>query len=310
MSVAVSRSATAEACPGCRSEDGRRQVLLEGHDRLTGAPGSFEVARCDGCGLVFTAPRLRPEDFATYYPSDYSAYRPRARMRDRLSPGLLLDRVRLEAIIRFGPYRHVWRRGPGRVLDVGCGSGDLAGLLGHHGFEVSGVEPSADAAAHARARGVDVHHGTLDDAPWPEGSFDAVIFNHSLEHIDDPAGAVARAAALLRPGGLLVIAVPNFGSWHRRAFGSAWFQLDLPRHLQHFDRESLARLVQSAGVRPIAVSAASMRPSLIGSLQYKAFGRLRFSGRGFQLVTWAYLPLLALSDLVAEGDCLHLTAEA
>jgi SAM-dependent methyltransferase len=307
---AVATAAGAVRCPGCGSEHESPPVLLEGHDRLIGAPGRFSVIRCGACGLAFTEPRLGPEDFSTYYPEEYSAYVPRARLRLRLSPGLLLDRVRMEAIVRFGPYRQVWKRGPGRLLDVGCGSGDLAGVFARHGYAVSGVEPSAAGAEHARARGVEVHHGTLDDAPWEPGTFDAIVFNHSLEHIDDPAGAVARAASLLKPGGLLAIAVPNFGSWHRRAFGSAWFQLDLPRHLQHFDRGSLTGLVRAAGLRPVAVGAASMRPSLLGSAQYSTFGRLRYRGRGFQLLTWAYLPLLALSDLIGEGDCLHVTAEA
>ena len=114
---------------------------------------------------------------------------------------------------------------------------------------------------------------------------------------------------LLRPGGILAIAVPNFGSWHRQAFGSRWFQLDLPRHLQHFDRASLTLLTHRAGFRPIRVETASMRPSLLGSLQYVAFGRLRLEGRAFRLLTWASLPLVAVSDLAGEGDCLHLTAQ-
>jgi len=308
MTAVAVAAPTAVRCPGCGAEHDSPPALLEGRDRLIGAPGSFAVVQCDSCGLAITQPRLRPEDFATYYPGDYSAYVSRARLRDRVSPGLILDRLRMEWVIRFGPYREVWRRGPGRLLDVGCGAGDLATVFAAHGYEVSGVEPSEGAAGHAHERGIDMHHGTLDDAPWAPGSFDAVIFNHVLEHVDDPVDAIERAAALLRPGGLLAIAVPNFGSWHRRFFGSAWFQLDLPRHVQHFDRDSLSAVVQRAGLRPIAVGAASMRPSLLGSIQYSTFGRLRFGGRGFQLATWAMLPLIALSDLVAEGDCLHLTA--
>lgn len=299
---------TAIRCPGCGDDQCPRERLLEGHDRLTGAPGSFSVVRCGACGLAFTTPRPAPEDFATYYPDRYSAYVPRARVRERLSPGLVLDRCRLEAVVRFGPYRRVWREGPSRLLDVGCGTGDLAAVFGRHGYRVSAVEPSRTAAEHARACGVDVHVGTLDDAPWEPASFDAVIFNHSLEHVDDPARTLARAAALLRPGGMLTIAVPNFGSWQRRIFGSAWFQLDLPRHVQHFDRVSLTALTRSAGLEPVCTGAASMRPSLLASLQYSAFGRLRASGRGFQLLTWALLPLLVVSDRLAEGDCLHLTA--
>jgi SAM-dependent methyltransferase len=295
------------SCPGCGAAVERPAVLLRGHDRLTGAPGHFTVLACPGCGLAFTHPRLRPEEFSTYYPESYSAYEPNVSARPSL--GERVGSLQRAAIVRFGPYRGVWQRSPGRLLDVGCGTGDLAAEFGRHGWSVAGLDPSAAATAHARAIGVEAVAGTLADAPWEDGEFDAVLFNHSLEHIDAPALALADAARLLRPGGLLAIAVPNFGSWHRRLFGSAWFQLDLPRHLQHFDRDSLSALVEAAGLRPIEIGAASMRPSPLGSLQYAALGRLRFEGRGFRLLAWALAPLLFLSDRVLEGDCLHLLAE-
>ncbi|MGN6257813.1 MAG: class I SAM-dependent methyltransferase [Solirubrobacterales bacterium] len=296
------------SCPGCGTVVGRAAVLLRGHDRLTGAPGEFAVIACPACGLAFTYPRLRPEDFATYYPESYSAYEPNVSER-RPSLGERLGSLQRQAIVRFGPYRRVWQRPPGRLLDVGCGTGDLAAIFGRRGWSVAGIEPSAAAAEHARAIGVEAVTGTLADVPWGDGEFDAILFNHSLEHIDEPARALAEAARLLRPGGLLAIAVPNFGSWHRRFFGSAWFQLDLPRHLQHFDRNSLSALVEAAGLRPVETTTASMRPSPLGSLQYATLGRLRFEGRGFRLLAWALAPLLFLSDRLLEGDCLHLVAE-
>jgi SAM-dependent methyltransferase len=308
MSTALDPEPTAAVrCPACGADQGNPAVLLRGHDRLTGAPGEFSVVACEACGLAFTRPRLGPEDFATYYPADYSAYEPNTTAR-RPSLGERLGALHREAVVRFGPYRKVWQRPPGRLLDVGCGTGDLAAVFVRHGWKASGIEPSEQAARHARAIGVDAVTGTLADAPWAAGEFDAIIFNHSLEHIDDPAAAIAAAARLLRSGGLLAIAVPNFGSWHRRLFGSAWFQLDLPRHLQHFDRDSLQTLVHAAGLRTADLGAASMRPSLLGSLQYAALGNLRYDGRGFRILAWALAPLLFLSDRIGEGDCLHLTA--
>jgi SAM-dependent methyltransferase len=307
--IDTSPAATAvPSCPGCGTAVERPEVLLRGHDRLTGAPGRFTVLACPDCGLAFTHPRLQPEDFAIYYPESYSAYEPNV-SDHRPSLGERLGALQRQAIVQFGPYRRVWQRPPGRLLDVGCGTGDLAAIFGRRGWSVAGIEPSAAAAEHARATGVEAVAGTLADAPWGDGEFDAILFNHSLEHIDDPAAAVADAARLLRPDGLLAIAVPNFGSWHRRAFGSAWFQLDLPRHLQHFDRDSLSNLVEAAGLRPVETTTASMRPSPLGSIQYATLGRLRFEGRGFRILAWALAPLLFLSDRVLEGDCLHLVAE-
>jgi SAM-dependent methyltransferase len=307
MSVLATPERTASRCPGCGCPVPEAAVLLRGRDRLTGASGEFAVLGCPACGLAFTEPRLEPEDFETYYPDSYSAYEPNA-AAVRPSLGERIGALQRQAIIRFGPYREVWKRPPGRLLDVGCGVGDLAAAFGRHGWEAHGIDPSAQAVEHARAAGVDAVAGTLDDAPWPDGHFDAILFNHSLEHVDDPAAAIAAAARLLKRGGLLAIAVPNFGSWQRRLFGSAWFQLDLPRHLQHFDRASLTALVTGAGLRPAAFGTATMRPSPLGSLQYAAFGSLRYEGRGFRLLAWALAPLLLLVDRFAEGDCLHLTA--
>ena len=305
--VAESPTATTARCPGCGAEAVSPAVLLRGHDRLTGAPGEFSVVACASCGLAFTEPRLKPEDFATYYPQTYSAYESNA--RPKASLGERVGALSRELLVRYGPYRNVWRRPPGRLLDVGCGTGDLAAIFARHGWQAFGVEPSEQAAQHARAAGVEVITGTLAEAPWAEGSFDAIVFNHSLEHIENPVETLAQAGRLLRPGGVLTIAVPNFGSWHRRAFGSAWFQLDLPRHLQHFDRDSLAGVVRRAGLRPISTSTVSMRPSLLASLQYTAFGSMRFGGRRVRLLEWATAPLLLLGDRIGKGDCLHLTAE-
>jgi 2-polyprenyl-3-methyl-5-hydroxy-6-metoxy-1,4-benzoquinol methylase len=286
-------------CPGC-GESLRGRVLLSSHDRLMGGPGEFTVLACGACGLASTQPRLRPEQFADYYPQVY--YPARA---ERLS---FAERLRLEWIVRLGPYRRLARLRPGRMLDVGCGSGALLSTFAGHGWSVAGVEPSVEAAARALAAGIEMHNGTLDDAPWEGPTFDAIVFNHSLEHIPDPVASLRQAAALLRDGGTLAVAVPNFDCWQRRLFGARWFQLDLPRHLQHMQTHTLAALFERAGLRPVARTTVSMRPALLLSLQYAAFGRVRSNGRGLRLAAWAMAPLLWALDRFADGDCLHMFA--
>lgn len=263
--------------------------------------------RCGTCGLGYTVPRPSPAELAAYYPDNYVPYQePSAPTTVRQRLGARIDAARFSAGLRFGAFRVLTRSQPGRLLDVGCGRGDLAGWFAQRGWSVAGVEPAEDAVRQARARGIEMHHGTLDDAPWPPGSFDAVTFNHALEHVPDPQLTLRQAAAMVRPGGLVVVSVPNFGAWQRRLFGSAWFPLDLPRHLQHFDRVSLPRMASAAGLEPCEVRTTSLVAGFLSSVQYAIRGRLFLSDVTMHRAMHLLYPLVLLADLVfREADCLH-----
>jgi hypothetical protein len=107
-----------------------------------------------------------------------------------------------------------------------------------------------------------------------------------------------------------VVSVPNFGCWQRRRFGSRWFHLDLPRHLQHFDRVSLPAMMRGAGLEVTGVRSTSSMAGIVGSLQYALWGRAVLSDVAFfRLMHLVYL-FVVLADRVSEGDCLHVTARA
>ena len=125
------------------------------------------------------------------------------------------------------------------MLDVGAGDGALVRALRARGREAVGLE---------RVAGDDVLAGEIDTFEDRSGQWGAVVFWHSLEHLHDPARAVDRAAALLAPGGVLVIATPNLSSWQARCFGERWFHLDIPRHLVHLPASALQRGVRARGL--------------------------------------------------------------
>jgi SAM-dependent methyltransferase len=132
---------------------------------------------------------------------------------------------------------------PGPVLDVGAGDGTLVEAFVRHGRDATGLEPHAS-GPHLRSAEIEEMSGV-----WS-----AVIFWHSLEHLRRPAQAVGHAAALLAPGGLLVIAVPNATSLQARAFGDRWLALDLPRHLVHLSPQALLAKIEALGLRVERVS--------------------------------------------------------
>jgi SAM-dependent methyltransferase len=190
-------------------------------------------------------------------------------------------------------------------LDVGCGRGDIASMFVGRGWHAVGVEPSAAACAVARERGVDARQGTLADVALEPETYDAVLFQHSLEHTEDPAGDLDRAAGALRPGGVALVTVPNFGSWQRRRFGSAWYHLDLPRHRTHFTAAGLVRALARAGLEVESMTTSTSTVGLPATIQYALVGRCLFPrGLGLRVASGLcvlVLPVSRLCDATAGG---------
>jgi 2-polyprenyl-3-methyl-5-hydroxy-6-metoxy-1,4-benzoquinol methylase len=302
-----------ESCAACGSPLSA-ETSIHGYDRLHGVPGAFEVRVCSVCGSGRTFPLVPTDELASFYPASYSAY---AAPRGSFA-GLLVAaqvRRRYRSMLGRHPFSALRRLPAGRLLDVGAGSGDLGLALEPRGWRVIGLEPSADGCRRGRSRGLEMVEGTLEtvDASDLGSGYDAVVFQHSLEHVVDPGEDLARARGLLRDGGLLIVSLPNFGSWQRRTFGSAWFHLDLPRHRTHFTADGLKRLLRDNGFADCELTTSTTTDGLPMSLQYRTFGRRRFrSGAGLYvaaLVSIALLPAsLLLSAVRGGGDELGASA--
>jgi SAM-dependent methyltransferase len=145
------------------------------------------------------------------------------------------DRARLALL---GPPR-------GTLLDIGAGRGRFVASARAAGWSATGIEPSARGVQAARsAYGVALERASLADA---SGHYDAVSLWHVLEHLDDPDAAIAHIASLLRPGGLLLVGVPNLASVQARIGRDRWFHLDLERHRTHFTPAGLRALLERCG---------------------------------------------------------------
>ncbi len=282
-------------------------------DRLQGTPGAFSVAICRACGSGTTLPLATAADLQAYYPAGYgpheAGHRGVARVASRVIRSWISDRA-----LRSFPIKPVIALGPGTGLDVGCGAGDLAESLIGRGWRMSGVEPSAAAASWSRARGVDVHVGTMADAPFDARGFDAAVLRQSLEHTIDPLGDLRRLRPMLRDGGLVAISVPNFGGWQARRLRSRWFHLDVPRHRVHFTPDGLRRLLTQAGFDRIEVRLGTSAVGLPGSVQYALAGRCLFpSGLALNVacgLAALTMPVAVVANRAGGGDLLHALAHA
>ncbi|HLM27108.1 MAG TPA: class I SAM-dependent methyltransferase [Thermoleophilaceae bacterium] len=299
-------------CACCDGPLGAGRIISP--DRLHGLPGRFEVARCAICGTGRTLPFVGEEGLAALYPPDYA---PHTYAERQQGPAALAARAihrwqeaRMLSAPALAPARRI---APGRALDVGCGRGALGAVLIGRGWQVDGVEPSPKAVEAARGRGVDARAGTLGSLAQESSAYDLVTFVHSLEHTVDPVDDLRRAAAAMRPGAMLAVTVPNFGSTQARLFGSRWFHLDVPRHRHHFTGAGLRTAIEAVGLSVERVATSTSASGFAGSLQYALAGRwvLR-EGLGLHLLdtaTQATWPLARIFDLSARsGDLLHAVA--
>jgi SAM-dependent methyltransferase len=297
--------------PACGAELDETPAI-EGPDRLHGVPGRFGIAIYARCGSGLALPVVPEQELNAYYPHEYPPYEAAS---GRLQSLVYATIRRWQAWrgLRSSPLRTPRDETATAALDVGCGRGDLGAALIERGWQVTEAEPSAEACEVARGRGVDARVGTLTSLKLEPGAYGAVVFQHSLEHVPGPAASLAAAWRALRPGGVVIVSIPNFGSWQRRRFRSTWFHLDLPRHRTHFTREGLANALRRAGFDIEQLSTSTSAVGLPASVQYAVARRSLFrGGLRFRLSAGAcsaVYPVARISDrLGGDGDVLNAVA--
>jgi SAM-dependent methyltransferase len=198
--------------------------------------GGMCLVRCRACRLVYTS------DFrsaATLYAGD-AYYAGRGGYIDRQDTFRTLFERLTDKIRRFKPC--------GTLLDVGTGVGILLEVASGKGFDVTGVEVSEWASAYARdEKGLEVVPGSLEDAHFADTSFDVVVLNHVLEHVETPKSLLAEIRRILKDDGILAIGVPNAGSLMAAILGTRWASWRPEQHRWHFTPGTLGNLVRSAG---------------------------------------------------------------
>ncbi|MBI3607389.1 MAG: class I SAM-dependent methyltransferase [Nitrospirae bacterium] len=245
----MTTSNKSRACAGCGAPLDRIASL--GTDYITHQ--EFPVQACDGCGLVQTGidESTVSDAYAGYYGKRQSFFE------------AITNRLRERRIVRA-----LRRDEPGTILDVGCGRGGFLARMRAAGWTATGLErPGSGYEEVWKRNGIAVKTGTWDDAEFSDGLFDVVTFWHVFEHLPSPRRALQKVSFVLKPDGMLVIAVPDIDGLQARLFKANWFHLDVPRHLFHFSLDTLSALLQQHGFTIIAVNRYSFEYDTFGAMQ-------------------------------------------
>lgn len=249
------------ACPHCGGAPRGEPWNLT--DRLFRTTDKrFLVHRCGTCALRFLAPVPPWSELAGYYPKTYWTG-PSDRVVEKGLHGRLTELYRRTMLFDHARFvRRVAREQAARGLapfwlDIGCGDGSVLETVGVK--PCVGLDMSKDALRQVLARGIPAVHGWVTQAPVREATCSIVSMFHVLEHVEDPVAFLKGAGKLLKPGGSLVVQVPNARSIQAFVTGRYWAGYDVPRHLIHFTPKHLRETAERAGFRVVRSTQLSVR---------------------------------------------------
>jgi SAM-dependent methyltransferase len=230
-------------------------------DRLFHVPGVWSLRRCENenCELFWTDPQPHASDIWKLYQSYWTHgndSKPNAELSSVGKRRLKRAAARLlfwrrEALL--SDSRYLSQMPAGRLLDVGCGTGDFLAGMAQIGWDATGIDFDEEAVASARRHpGIKVFSGDLADQRFPNNAFDAITLSNVIEHLPAPLDTFAELKRVLAPGGRLIIVTPNPNSLGHRSFGRCWRGLEPPRHLFLFTPRTLNTLAEKVGLTPIA----------------------------------------------------------
>lgn len=228
-------------CPICNSQN--FSAFLTCKDN-TVSRETFNIVQCESCGFKFTNPRPSENEIGGYYKSENYISHSNTKVGFINSTYQLVRKYtllkKLQLISRF--YK------TGKILDIGCGTGEFLQTCKSAGWETMGIEPDPDARRMSTEKFVlDVRTeeelGNLTD-----GSIDIITMWHVLEHVPRLNERVAELKRLIKSNGVIMIAVPNSNSLDASKYKENWAAYDLPRHLYHFTPEDIERLFKNHGL--------------------------------------------------------------
>ena len=230
-------------CPSCGSE--KSNLFLQAPDyRISQL--DFEIHSCWNCGLHYTKAVPSADTIGSFYKADsYDSHR----VDNKSLISRIYRMVRKINVAKKIKWIHRYNSKRGLVVDYGCGLGHLVSELKNQGYNAQGFEIDADVRALSRETlNLEIH--PLEDFHLlDEASISVITMWHVLEHVYELNSDFQHIVDKLADDGAIFIAVPNFKSYDAKFYKKEWEAYDLPRHLYHFDNESIKRFCSRFGLR-------------------------------------------------------------
>ncbi len=199
------------------------------------------IVRCDHCGLIMLYPIPTVNQLLKYYPNDYTNYGEEQSSLLRH----ILEKMYSESQIKLVKSLI---GNTGKILDVGCATGKLIGLLEKNGeWKCYGIEFKNETAEIGRRAGRKIFTGTLENLNLDSASYDLVILNHMIEHAPEPLKLLKEVYRILKKNGRMYIETPNVDCIDFKIFKDKWGCVHYPRHTFIFSRKNILKSLSMVG---------------------------------------------------------------
>ncbi len=204
---------------------------------------NFSISTCLNCGLKFTNPRPSDDMLSYYYQSE--KYYSHSKKKNGFIPWLYQIIKRQNIKTKY--HQIIPKKQSGRMLDIGCGTGDFLLYCRQNTWQISGVEPDQGARKIAEELLGEKIFSVNETNLWADSMFDLITMWHVLEHVSNLNKQFIELHRLLLKGGKLVLALPNFQSDDAGYYMENWAAWDVPRHLYHFNEEVITQIASKYG---------------------------------------------------------------
>ena len=228
------------SCPFCKSS--KLENFLNVTDYFL-SKEEFSIYSCVDCGLKFTNPRPMDANLSDYYQSE--KYYSHSKKKNGLVPWLY--QIIKRKNIRTKYQQIVPAKKTGKILDIGCGTGDFLLYCKEKSWKIYGIEPDKGARRIAEALLQQEIFSANETNQWDDSTFDIITMWHVLEHVSDLNMQFIELQRLIKKGGKLVLALPNFQSYDSVYYNEHWAAWDVPRHLYHFNKQMISRTASKYG---------------------------------------------------------------